>query len=389
MVKIFPTNYTEKTTIAANDMILFSDSEDSDKLKKAKYSNLKWEKWDTGATWPTGATGATWPAWPTGATGATWPAWADGISCNWKGDWLTGTVYALQDIVYNGGSSYVCEEAHTSGTFATDLAAGKRWIAAQKGADGTWSGDISWSWVANELAYFTAEKTIDNLPVATYPSLTELSYVKWVTSAIQTQINGKQATGSYEVTTNKETSALDTSTTKYPCNNVVKSAVDLKAPLASPTFTGTVTLPTIQLWEASMKLDAALSADGKWSGITETGTAWAALAFGELCYFQASDSRWELVDANLSAWYDKKLWMCVLAANADWDATEMLLIGKIRADAKFPTMTIGSPVYMGETAGTVVVTQPSTADVAIRVVWYANTADELWFNPSSDYIVHT
>jgi hypothetical protein len=46
----------------------------------------------------------------------------------------------------------------------------------------------------------------------------------------------------------------------------------------------------------------------------------------------------------------------------------MLLIGKIRADAKFPTMTIGSPVYMGETAGTVVVTQPSTADVAIRVV---------------------
>jgi len=29
---------------------------------------------------------------------------------------------------------------------------------------------------------------------------------------------------------NKETSALDTSTTKYPCNNVVKTAVDAKAP---------------------------------------------------------------------------------------------------------------------------------------------------------------
>ena len=61
--------------------------------------------------------------------------------------------------------------------------------------DSSTSGwDISGSGTANEIAYFTAEKTIDNLPVATYPSLAELAYVKWVTSAIQTQINGKQAT---------------------------------------------------------------------------------------------------------------------------------------------------------------------------------------------------
>jgi len=40
-MKIFPTNYDEKLTIAANDMVLFSDSEDDNKLKKAKYSNLK------------------------------------------------------------------------------------------------------------------------------------------------------------------------------------------------------------------------------------------------------------------------------------------------------------------------------------------------------------
>ena len=39
-----------------------------------------------------------------------------------------------------------------------------------------------------------ASKNIITLPVATYPSLTELSYVKGVTSAIQTQLNGKQAT---------------------------------------------------------------------------------------------------------------------------------------------------------------------------------------------------
>lgn len=56
----------------------------------------------------------------------------------------------------------------------------------------------------NEIAYFDSGTSISSLPVATYPSLTELSYVKGVTSAIQTQINGKQASGSYEVTTAKD-----------------------------------------------------------------------------------------------------------------------------------------------------------------------------------------
>ena len=46
--------------------------------------------------------------------------------------------------------------------------------------------------INNEIAYFnTTGSTIASLPTATYPSLTELSYVKGVTSAIQTQIGTK------------------------------------------------------------------------------------------------------------------------------------------------------------------------------------------------------
>ncbi len=59
----------------------------------------------------------------------------------------------------------------------------------------------------NEITYWSGANTLGTLAVATYPSLTELSYVKGVTSAIQTQLN-------------------------------------TKAPTASPTFTGTVTIPT-------------------------------------------------------------------------------------------------------------------------------------------------
>ncbi len=46
-----------------------------------------------------------------------------------RGNWATGTLYEVSDAVRvtSDGKSYVCAEEHTSGTFATDLAAGK-WI---------------------------------------------------------------------------------------------------------------------------------------------------------------------------------------------------------------------------------------------------------------------
>lgn len=50
MTNIFPTDFEEKTTMAQNDYILFSDSEDGDKIKKAQYQHLKGEKGDKGDT---------------------------------------------------------------------------------------------------------------------------------------------------------------------------------------------------------------------------------------------------------------------------------------------------------------------------------------------------
>lgn len=53
---------------------------------------------------------------------------------------------------------------------------------------------------ASTIAGFDASKNVSSLSTATYPSLTELSYVKGVTSAIQTQINAKQNTLTNPVT---------------------------------------------------------------------------------------------------------------------------------------------------------------------------------------------
>lgn len=42
-----------------------------------------------------------------------------------RGGWVTATSYAVGDLVLQSNIVYVCMVAHTAGTFATDLAAGK------------------------------------------------------------------------------------------------------------------------------------------------------------------------------------------------------------------------------------------------------------------------
>jgi hypothetical protein len=157
-----------------------------------------------------------------------------------------------------------------------------------------------------------------------------------------------------------------------------------KLPLTGGTMTG-----DIQLGETDIKLDAVLSGDEKWSGITVVGTAGATLAVGDVCFLQTADSKWELVDGILDGTdlgFKLQLGICVLAANAD-AATEMLVYGKVRS-AAFPALTVGAPVYLDDTAGNLVVAQPSTTNFAIRVVGYAVTAEDLFFSPSPDYIVY-
>ena len=142
---------------------------------------------------------------------------------------------------------------------------------------------------------------------------------------------------------------------------------------------------------ASIALDPAGSADGKYSGITVTGTGGATIAFGDLVTLDKDDSRWELVDISVAAAAtgDARglLGMCVLAST-DGAAITVLLNGIIRADANFPALTIGAPVY-ASTTGDIVVTQPTTTDHVIRIIGYALTADEIFFNPGNSWTTHT
>lgn len=78
------------------------------------------------------------PAGPAGAAGAS--------GLNWRGAWLTATAFSVNDGTSNGGSSYICTVAHTSGA-STEPGVGASWatvwdVIAEKGAAGAGTGDL-------------------------------------------------------------------------------------------------------------------------------------------------------------------------------------------------------------------------------------------------------
>jgi hypothetical protein len=130
--------------------------------------------------------------------------------------------------------------------------------------------------------------------------------------------------------------------------------------------------------------------DQTWYGITEEGTAGEALVFGQLCYFKPETSQWKLVKADAASIgiASLKLGVCILAASGVGEATAMLLWGKIRADSLFDPFDVGLPLYISAaTAGKIVSAAPTgTTDFTVRKVGFANSADEIFFCPSNDYI---
>ena len=185
--------------------------------------------------------------------------------------------------------------------------------------------------------------------------------------------------------------ATAATTAVWQSTGVVLSAPDISgivtaaAALTMPAFTfgGNATLSE----NTNIVLDTVLSADGKYCGIVETGTAGAVLAFGELVYFAVADSKWELAKADVAATSFGKLGIVVVGGNEN-DTVTILLFGNVRADAKFPALTVGAPVFISAAnAGLITSTAPTgTTDFVVRIIGDGNTANELFFNPDNTYL---
>lgn len=95
------------------------------------------------------------------------------ININAPSEWATATAYTTADSVFNGTTLYKCVEAHTSGTFSTDLAASK------------------WEELADFATYVVADNTITTAKIVNLAVTTDKIAAVSVTSA-------KIATGAVE-----------------------------------------------------------------------------------------------------------------------------------------------------------------------------------------------
>ena len=135
-----------------------------------------------------------------------------------------------------------------------------------------------------------------------------------------------------------------------------------------------------------MILDALLSADEKWSGISEIGTMGYGATVGDLVYLAVADTKWELAKADVAATSKGKLG--IVLETVSEDATcQVLLYGKMRS-AAFPTLTVGAPVFISAaTAGDMTMTAPTgTTNFVVRIIGYGNTAEDLFFCPDNSYV---
>jgi hypothetical protein len=280
----------------------------------------------------------------------------------------TKITYDSKGLVTSGGDATTADIADSSNKrYVTDAQ-----LTVIGNTSGTNTGDQDLSgyvakstYDANTILYATT----DNTPVA-------------LTVSEQTVVGRATGGNISAIAIDSDLSSVSANDDTIPSAKATKAMGDSKLALAGGTMTGNITLGE----NTSIDLDPSLSADGKYSGICITGTAGTTLAFGDLIYLAVADSRWELADSDATATAGTPmLGMCVLAANADGDATKILLQGNIRADAAFPTLTVGAPAYVGETAGDIQTTIPTGADNVIRVVGRALTADSLYFNPSEDH----
>jgi len=116
----------------------------------------------------------------------------------------------------------------------------------------------------NEITYWTGTSTVGSLSTATYPSLTELSYVKGVTSAIQTQLNSKQATITLTTTGSSGAATFIANTLNVPDYG---SALSGYLPLTGGTLLTTNTTETLRIVNAGTGYGLFVQSDSYFQGI--------------------------------------------------------------------------------------------------------------------------
>lgn len=231
----------------------------------------------------------------------------------------------------------------------------------------------------NTIAGFDGSKNLQSLSTSTYPSLTELSYVKGVTSAIQTQIDGKQASDA------QLTSLAALSYTGNAGKVVAVNGAENNFELITVGGTGTVTsvaisgtdgievdsgspitgAGTIQLGVNAATMKTTLDLSGTNSGdVTLSGTP-------DYITISGQTITRGLIDLTTDVTGDLPLTNFAQASAA----SKLLGRGSASGAGDFEEITLGSGLSM---SGTTLSASGGSATTDNRLY----TADDTWTNPS-------
>ena len=159
-------------------------------------------------------------------------------------------------------------------------------------------GFISNNVTPNQIAYFDNSGNLLTLSVATYPSITELSYVKGVTSAIQTQINTKAGQDARVQTVTSSATVTPVSTNDL----VIITAQAAGLTLANPTGTFTEGQALmIRIKDNATAQTIAFDTNYRAIGVTLPTTTVISKTLYLGIIYNATDSKWDVIGYNLQA----------------------------------------------------------------------------------------
>ena len=159
-------------------------------------------------------------------------------------------------------------------------------------------GFISNNVTPNQIAYFDNSGNLLTLSVATYPSISELSYVKGVTSAIQTQINAKAGQDARVQTITSSATVTPVSTNDL----VIITAQAVGLTLANPTGTFTEGQALmIRIKDNATARTIAFDTNYRAIGVTLPTTTVISKTLYLGIIYNSTDSKWDIVGYNLQA----------------------------------------------------------------------------------------